>query len=102
MFKAPAVAFACLMLAASPAMAQRGAPITQGVTSSDLSTQVATVRQQNAELKVQVNNLLGDIMTLTGRVETMEFKLSRRKAATIRPRRPLPRARVASPPARHS
>ena len=76
MFKAPAVAFACLMLAASPAMAQRGAPITQGVTSSDLSTQVATVRQQNAELKVQVNNLLGDIMTLTGRVETMEFKLS--------------------------
>ena len=76
MFKAPAVAFACLMLAASPAMAQRGAPITQGVTSSDLSSQVATVRQQNAELKVQVNNLLGDIMTLTGRVETMEFKLS--------------------------
>ena len=76
MFKAPAVAFACLMLAASPAMAQRSAPITQGVTSSDLSSQVATVRQQNADLKVQVNNLLGDIMTLTGRVETMEFQLS--------------------------
>ena len=76
MFKAPALALACLMLAASPAIAQRSAPISQGVTSSDLAAQVTTVRQQNADLKVQVNNLLGDIMTLTGRVETMEFQLS--------------------------
>mgnify|MGYP003648197470 FL=1 len=76
MFKAPALALACLMLAASPAMAQRSAPISQGVTSSDLASQVTMVRQQNADLKVQVNNLLGDIMTLTGRVETMEFQLS--------------------------
>jgi tol-pal system protein YbgF len=76
MFKAPALALVCLAFAASPAIAQRSAPISQGVTSSDLATQVATVRQQNADLKVQVNNLLGDIMTLTGRVETMEFQLS--------------------------
>lgn len=81
MFKAPALALACLMLAASPAVAQRNAPISQGVTSSDLASQVATVRQQNAELKVQVNNLIGDIMTLTGRVETMEFQLSQARDA---------------------
>jgi len=81
MFKAPALALACLMLAASPAVAQRNAPITQGVTSSDLASQVTTARQQNAELKVQVNNLIGDIMTLTGRVETMEFQLSQARDA---------------------
>tara|TARA_R110002126_G_scaffold248309_1_gene391188 strand:+ start:840 stop:1877 length:1038 start_codon:yes stop_codon:yes gene_type:complete len=81
MFKAPAVALACLMLATPPALAQRSAPISQGVTSSDLASQVATARQQNAELKVQVNNLLGDIMTLTGRVETMEFQLSQARDA---------------------
>lgn len=81
MFKAPALALVCLMLAASPAAAQRSAPVSQGVTSSDLASQVAAARQQNAELKVQVNNLIGDIMTLTGRVETMEFQLSQTRDA---------------------
>jgi tol-pal system protein YbgF len=76
MFRAPAIALASLVLLTAPAIAQRGAPISQGVTSSDLASQVTQVRQQNADLKVQVNNLLGDIMTLTGRVETMEFALS--------------------------
>lgn len=81
MLKAPALALVCLMLVGSPALAQRSAPISQGVTSTELASQAAAARQQNAELKVQVNNLIGDIMALTGRVETMEFQLSQARDA---------------------
>ncbi|MDX1292137.1 MAG: tol-pal system protein YbgF [Hyphomonas sp.] len=75
MFKAPALVLAGFCLIASPAVAQRAAPITQGVTSSDLSQQVASARQQSAQLRVDVNGLTGDVMQLTGRVETLEFQL---------------------------
>ncbi|MEE2920826.1 MAG: tol-pal system protein YbgF [Pseudomonadota bacterium] len=75
MFKAPALVLAGFCLFASPAIAQRGAPITQGVTSSDLSQQVAQARQQSAQVQVEVNGLTGDVMQLTGRVETLEFQL---------------------------
>ncbi|KCZ51088.1 tol-pal system protein YbgF [Hyphomonas pacifica] len=75
MFKAPALVLAGFCLLASPAMAQRSAPITQGVTSSDLANQVAQARQQSAEVRVEVNGLTGDVMQLTGRVETLEFQL---------------------------
>lgn len=75
MFKAPALALASLVVFASPAMAQRAAPITQGATSLDLADQVAQARQQSARLKVDVNALTGDLTNLTGRVETLEFQL---------------------------
>jgi tol-pal system protein YbgF len=75
MFKAPALVLASFCLIASPAIAQRGAPISQGVTSSDLSQQVAQARQQSAQVQVEVNGLTGDVMQLTGRVETLEFQL---------------------------
>jgi len=75
MFKAPALVLAGFCLMASPAVAQRAAPITQGVTSSDLSQQVAQARQQSAQVQVEVNGLTGDVMQLTGRVETLEFQL---------------------------
>ena len=55
MFKAPALALASFLLIATPAIAQRSAPITQGVTSSDLAQQVTQARQQSAQLKVEVN-----------------------------------------------
>ncbi len=75
MFKAPALALASFLLIATPAIAQRSAPITQGVTSSDLAQQVTQARQQSAQLKVEVNGLTGDVMQLTGRVETLGFEL---------------------------
>lgn len=75
MFRAPALALASFLVFASPAIAQRSAPITQGVTSTDLASQVSAARQQTAEVKVQVNGLTGDVMQLTGRVETLEFQL---------------------------
>ena len=75
MFRAPVLALASFLVFASPALAQRSAPITQGVTSSDLAGQVSAARQQTAEVKVQVNGLTGDVMQLTGRVETLEFQL---------------------------
>ncbi|HCX09760.1 MAG TPA: hypothetical protein DHU81_05270, partial [Hyphomonas sp.] len=75
MFKAPALVLASFCLIVGPAAAQRAAPITQGVTSSDLSQQVAQARQQSAQVQVEVNGLTGDVMQLTGRVETLEFQL---------------------------
>tara|TARA_Y100001001_G_scaffold46808_1_gene42247 strand:- start:349 stop:1344 length:996 start_codon:yes stop_codon:yes gene_type:complete len=82
MFKAPALVLASLCLVASPAIAQRSAPITQGVTSSDLSQQVAQARQQSAQVQVEVNGLTGDVMQLTGRVETLEFQLQQSREQT--------------------
>ena len=75
MFKAPALVLAALCFMASPALAQYNAPISQGVTSTDLAQQVAQARQQSAGLRVEVNGLTGDVMQLTGRVETLEFQL---------------------------
>ncbi|KCZ49664.1 MULTISPECIES: tol-pal system protein YbgF [unclassified Hyphomonas] len=75
MFKTPALALASFLLIAAPAVAQRGAPITQGTTSLDLADQIAQARQLSADTKVQVNAVSSDLMTLTGRVETLEFQL---------------------------
>ncbi|MEZ5998826.1 MAG: tol-pal system protein YbgF [Hyphomonas sp.] len=75
MFKTPALVLASFLMLASPALAQRSAPITQGTTSSDLAQQVAQTRQQNADMLVQMNGLKGDIMDLNGRIETLEFQL---------------------------
>lgn len=75
MFKTPALALASFLLLAAPAVAQRGAPITQGTTSLDLADQISQARQLSADTKVQVNGLSSDLMNLTGRVETLEFQL---------------------------
>jgi len=76
MFKTPALALASFLLLATPALAQRsGVPITQGVTSTDLAQQIAQARQLSADTKVQLGAVEGDVMTLTGRVETLEFQL---------------------------
>ena len=75
MFKTPALALASFLLLAAPAVAQRGAPITQGTTSLDLADQISQARQLSADTKVQVNAVSSDLMTLRGRVETLEFQL---------------------------
>ncbi len=82
MFKA--TAFACLLsgalVFASPACAQR-AKVSQGPTTSELALEVAASRQQSADLHVQMNALLGDLSTLNGRVETLEYQLSEAREA---------------------
>lgn len=75
MFKTPAMALASFLLLAAPAVAQRGAPITQGTTSLDLADQISQARQLSADTKVQVNGLSSELTILTGRVETLEFQL---------------------------
>lgn len=75
MFKTPALALASFLLLAAPAVAQRGAPITQGTTSLDLADQISQARQLSADTKVQVNGVSSDLMNLTGRVETLEYQL---------------------------
>ncbi len=75
MSKTPALVLASILMLSGPAFAERAAPITQGVTNADLAQQVTQARQQGADLKVQLNSVSADMMTLTGRIETLEFEL---------------------------
>jgi len=59
-------------LVETPAFAQRGAPITQGLTSGD----AASLRQQTAAMQVEINDLKADNAELNGKIETLEFLLS--------------------------
>jgi tol-pal system protein YbgF len=75
---------ACLGLAVSglpvaTALAQTAGapPIVRGVTSNDLSFQLAETRQQLAEQGVRLNAAQDDIRRLTGELETTRFELSR-------------------------
>lgn len=67
------------LLLAGPAMSQ-SAPIRQGVTSSDLASQVASQTEQlqrsNAQLRLQLGDMEREVAELTGKVETLEFLLS--------------------------
>ncbi|MEQ9505400.1 MAG: tol-pal system protein YbgF [Hyphomonas sp.] len=84
MFKAALTSFAIAGLLVVPASGQsstaqttRGAPITKGVTTGDLSVQVAQARQSAADLLIQVNRQEDQINTLAGRIESLEFELGR-------------------------
>lgn len=84
MYKVSALVAAGLMMVATPALAQSRAPITRGATSSQIAEDVGAAQRQTAELKVQMNGLLGDIMDLTGRIETLEYNLNRSKKSNER------------------
>jgi tol-pal system protein YbgF len=65
------------MMATAPADAQRrGAPVTQGVTSGDLVTEIGDLRVANAETGAKISGLESDIAALNGEIETLEFLLS--------------------------
>lgn len=59
----------------------RGAPISKGVTTGDLSVQVDQARQQSADMLVQFNRLEEQVSTLSGRVEALEFQLGQARDA---------------------
>lgn len=83
MLKAALTSLAVAGLLVVPATSQtvtlpsRGAPITKGVTTGDLSVQVDQARQSAADLLVQVNRQQDEISTLSGRIESLEFQLGR-------------------------
>ena len=83
MLKAALTSLAVAGLLVVPATSQtvtlpsRGAPITKGVTTGDLSVQVDQARQSAADLLVQVNRQQDEISRLNGRVESLEFQLGR-------------------------
>ncbi len=64
-----------LLLAAAwlPASAQRGAPITQGATSSDIAATTRALLEQNADLQLEVQVLREENARLLGEVETLQF-----------------------------
>jgi tol-pal system protein YbgF len=78
MLKASLTGLAALGLLATPALAQTvGAPIVKGVTTGDLSRQVDQTRQQTADLMLEINRNADRINQLNGRIETLEYELSR-------------------------
>lgn len=87
MMKAALTSFALAGLLVVPSTAQvvttpsRGAPITKGVTTGDLSVQVDQARQAAADLLIQVNRLETQLSNVNGRVEALEFELSRTRDA---------------------
>lgn len=87
MLKAALTSLAVAGLLVVPATSQtvtmpaRGAPITKGVTTGDLSVQVDQARQSAADLLVQVNRQQDEISKLNGRVESLEFQLGRANEA---------------------
>ena len=85
MLKPAFIGLAVIGLVALSGTAQtRGAPITKGVTTGDLSQQVDQTRQQTADLMLQLNRNADDIRTLNGRIETLEFQLSQTRDANGR------------------
>lgn len=83
MLKAALTSLAAIALMTGPAAAQtRGAPIVKGVTTGDLSQQVDQTRQQTADLLLQLSRNADDIRTLNGRIEALEFELSRVREAS--------------------
>lgn len=87
MMKAALTSFALAGLLVVPSTAQvvmtpsRGAPITKGVTTGDLSVQVDQARQAAADLLIQVNRLETQLSDVNGRVEALEFELTRTRDA---------------------
>lgn len=84
MLKPAFIGLAVIGLVALSGTAQtqtRGAPITKGVTTGDLSQQVDQTRQQTADLMQQLNRNADDIRMLNGRIETLEFQLSQTRSA---------------------
>lgn len=82
MLKPAIIGVASIGLLALSGVAQtRGAPITKGVTTGDLSVQVDQTRQQTADLMLQLNRNADDIRMLNGRIETLEFQLSQTREA---------------------
>lgn len=65
-----------IFVAVLPAAAQHRAPVSQGATSSSLASQIEQVRIQNADMRIQMGQMVEDVQRLTGRVETLEFLLS--------------------------
>lgn len=68
-------AFAACFITLPPAMAQRQAQISQGVTSGQLAATLAELQNSNADLGVQLTELQADNARLNGQVETLEFLL---------------------------
>jgi len=57
------------------AQAQSRAPITQGMTDTQVSQELRTLRESNADLGVRVNDLRREISRLNGELETLRFLL---------------------------
>lgn len=55
----------------------RGAPISKGVTTGDLASQVDQARQQSSDLLMKVNRLEDQVNILNGQIESLQFDLGR-------------------------
>lgn len=60
----------------SPPVLAQSAQINRGATSSDLASNMADLRQQNAQMSLDMTRMQDEVASLNGRVETLEFLLS--------------------------
>ena len=74
-FKTVPLAAALCLLATSPALAQVGAPITRGATTTDVATSTSRLQSTTADLQVKVGSLQSENARLNGKIETLEFLL---------------------------
>ncbi|WP_300377746.1 tol-pal system protein YbgF [Henriciella sp.] len=56
----------------------------RGTTSGGLSSEVASIRQQNADLRLEVSRLQNEVNGLNGKIETLEFLLSQSRDEAAR------------------
>ena len=76
---------AAATLAAPHAIAQQQrAPVTRGVTSTDLAGTVSELRQRNAQMGLDIARLEDEIGSLNGEIETLKFLLSQSRDESAR------------------
>ena len=63
------------LLATIPVHAQRGAPVSQGATTTDLAMTTSRLQGTTADLQVRVDELQAENARLNGKIETLEFLL---------------------------
>ncbi len=72
----PALLAGTLAVSAPAEAQRRPAPVTQGITSSDMAITADELRSANAQIGARLTGLEADRASLSGKVETLEFLLS--------------------------
>ena len=67
-----------------PAAHAQRAPVERGTTSGGLAGEIAEIRQQNADMRVELSRLQTEVNDLNGQIETLEFLLSQSRDEAAR------------------
>lgn len=79
-----AILVAGTMVVPTATAQQQRAPVTRGVTSTDLAGTVNELRQRNAQMDLEISRLEDEIGKLNGEIETLKFLLSQSRDESAR------------------